>query len=119
MKTITASMLKGACANQRALFKATFPDGASVTVASARKARRAGLDVLWLADLLPAPLDAEYLAKRDALDAEYLAKRDALDAEWQAKCDALYAEYLAKRDALDAEWQAKRAPLLVRLLRRA
>jgi hypothetical protein len=75
MKLITVSMLRGACRSQRALFRKTFPGGTPVTMAAARKAQKAGLDVLWLAEILPNPLYADYLAKRKPLDDDYLAKR--------------------------------------------
>src|SRR3972149_5606596 len=62
----------------------------------------------------PAPLDADYNAKRAPLDAGYEdksaalyagynAKRAPLDAGYEAKSAALYAGYKAKRAALDAK----------------
>jgi hypothetical protein len=85
MKLITVSMLRGACRSQRALFRKTFPDGAPVTMSAARKAKEAGLDVLWLTNLLPKPLDADYWAKYKPLNDDY----------W-AKCIKLLITYLRK-----------------------
>lgn len=78
MKLITASMLKGACREQRELFKSTFPDGAPVTVAATRKARKAGLDVSWLVRLLPSPLYKQYWDAIAPLDKQYQDARDKL-----------------------------------------
>jgi hypothetical protein len=107
MKLITVSMLRGACRSQRALFRKTFPDGAPVTMSAARKAKEAGLDILWLIELLPKPLDADYEAKRKPLDDDYWAKRKPL-----------YADYEAKYKPLDDDYEAKRIKLLLTYLRK-
>jgi hypothetical protein len=96
MKLITVSMLRGACRSQRALFRKTFPDGAPVTMSAARKAERAGLDVLWLIELLPNPLDDDYWAKRKSLYADYEAKYKPLDDDYEAKRIKLLLTYLRK-----------------------
>jgi hypothetical protein len=96
MKLITVSMLRGACGSQHELFRKTFPDGAPVTMAAARKARKAGLDVLWLANLLPYPMYADYLAKRYLLSADYWAKRDLVYDDYWAKFIKLLLTYLRK-----------------------
>ena len=129
MKIITNTMLRGACHEQRVLFKRTFPDGAPVTVAAARKARKVGLDVSWLSRLLPKPLDADYLAKCKPLDADYeaklkplydvyWAKRQPLYDDYEAKLKPLDADYLAKLKPLDADYLAKCDALLVSFLRK-
>jgi hypothetical protein len=96
MKLITVSMLRGACRSQRALFRKAFPEGAPVTMSAARKAKEAGLDVLWLANLLPKPLDDDYWAKRKSLDDDYLAKRKPLYEDYLAKCTKILITYLRK-----------------------
>ena len=63
MKLITSKMLKGACGDQKKLFDKLFPGGAPVTIAAAREASKAGLDVLWLVNILPKPLLDEHEAK--------------------------------------------------------
>ena len=61
MDRITLTQLKGACPEQRALFRRVFPKGAPVDEATALKAVAAGLDVYWLAArLLPAPARKAY-----------------------------------------------------------
>jgi hypothetical protein len=107
MKRITVTMLRGACNDQRKLFRKTFPDGAPVTLAAARKALKAGLAVFWMCTLLPKSLYDEYYAKCKPLDYEYYAKCKPLDDEYYAKRKPLYDEYYAKR-----------LKLLVSLLRR-
>jgi hypothetical protein len=111
MKLITVSMLRGACRSQRALFRKTFPDGAPVTMSAVRKAQNAGLDVLWLTNLLPKPLDDDYWAKRKPLNADYEAKRKSLYADYEAKYKPLDDDYEAKRKSLYADYEAKYKPL--------
>ena len=119
MTLITNSMLKGACHEQRKLFREIFPGGAPVTMAAARKAQKAGLDVLWLVHILPKPLYDEYDAKCKPLYDEYCAKRKPLYDEYWAKRKPLDDEYWAKCKPLDDEYRAKRIKILVKLLRKA
>ena len=112
MKIITDDMLRGACSEQRALFRKTWPKGAAVTKANAIKAAKLGLAPAWVAErFLCKPLDDEYQAKRKPLDDEYLAKRKPLDDEYRAKRKTLYDEYQAKRQTLYDEHQAKHKTL--------
>ena len=111
MKLITNSMLKGACHEQRKLFRKLFPDGAPITMAAARKAQKAGLNVLWLVNILPKPLNDEYEAKCKPLNDEYWAKRKPLDDEYWANRKLLDDEHYAKRKPLDDEYEAKCKPL--------
>lgn len=53
MDRITLDHLKGACQKERELFENVFPNGAVVNKANALKAVKAGLNVEWLAELLP------------------------------------------------------------------
>ena len=43
MKRITLKHLRGACPDQRRLFRRTFPKGAPITKAAVNKALKAGL----------------------------------------------------------------------------
>ena len=70
-----------ACADQRRLFDETFPKGAYVNARILSKARKAGLDVLWLARLLP-----------EGRKAEYDKVRGAAWAECEKACGAAWAE---------------------------
>lgn len=53
---ITAKLLDthDACESQVAVFRKTFPRGTKVTLAAIAKARKVGLSVEWIAELLPA-----------------------------------------------------------------
>jgi hypothetical protein len=110
MKLITESMLRGACRSQRALFLKTFPEGAPVTMEASRKARKAGLDVLWLANLLPNPLYDDYWAKFKPLYDDYWAKFKPLYDD--------YDDYWAKRKPLLDDYWAKFTKLLLVYLRK-
>ena len=118
MTLITNSMLKGACHSQRKLFRKLFPDGAPITMAAARKAQRAGLDVLWFVYILPKPLYDEYYAKCKPLNDEYWAKLKPLYDEYYANRKPLDYEYYAKRKSLDDEYWAKCVKILLTLLKR-
>jgi len=142
MKRLTAVRLRAAGARrpQLRIFRKAWPDGAPVTVAAARKARKLGLNVQWLGYLLPPLMRAEYVAEaapllaecgakvdalwggcnaeEDALRAEYGAKTDALLYEFDAKVDAVWAKFDVKTDAWRAESDAKADVILVGYLRR-
>ena len=111
MTLITNSMLKGACHYQRKLFRKTFPDGAPITMVAARKAQKAGLNILWLLEILPNPMYDAYYAKRKQLNDEHWAKLKPLDDEYEAKHKPLDYEYEAKRKPLNDEYYAKCKPL--------
>ena len=66
---VTVALLKrrGACRGQIERFKEHFPDGVDVTEAACVAVANE-FDWTWVAwNLLPAPLDADYEAKRAAL----------------------------------------------------
>lgn len=88
-----------ACADQRRLFDETFPKGANVNTRNLSKARKAGLDVLWLARLLPEGRKAEYEKGRGAAWAEYNKVRGAALAEYNKVCGPAWAEYVKVRGA--------------------
>jgi hypothetical protein len=118
MKKITVDMLKGACKDQRKLFRATFPKGAPVTMASLKKAEKAGLDIWWVARLAgPAyeaqrkVLDDAYWAQRNPLDDAYWAQRKPLDDAYWAQLNPMYAAYEAQRKVLDDAYRAQLNPL--------
>lgn len=110
---ITKTLLrrKRACANQLALFIATFPDGVDVTEAvcvSVADKFHWG----WAAhNLLPEPLWDDYDAKRATLRADYEAKVATLWADYKAKRDAHWADYCAKLAPLWDDYRAKLAAL--------
>ena len=44
---ITLPMLRGACKEQRAIFKAEWPTGADATIENVRRAQELGLNLEW------------------------------------------------------------------------
>ena len=98
---ITLELLEqnGACADQRRLFAETFPKGANVNTRNLSKAQKVGLDVLWLAQLLPEGRKAECDKVRDAARAEYEKVRDAAWAEYNKVRGEAWAEYDKVRGA--------------------
>jgi hypothetical protein len=76
---ITARMLRlsGACSSQVELFRSTFPHGAKVTLTSIEKANEAGLDVEWIARLLPEDKRAAYRAAKDSAWSAYWSAVDS------------------------------------------
>ena len=86
MKRITHEFLRSrdACSEQCDLVEKHWPNGAPVTVPTFRKALRLGLNVEWLANLLPAPALAEYEAVKAPARAEYRAAIAPAWAEYQA-----------------------------------
>ena len=44
---ITLPMLRGACKEQRAIFKREWPKGADATIANVRRAQELGLSLAW------------------------------------------------------------------------
>ena len=100
MKTLLKSKIRSfsPCPDQLALLDKTFPgERIRLTLANCRKAARAGLYLDWLADrLFPAPLLADYAAKRSPLLADYEAKRSPLWADYTAKCTPLFFACLQK-----------------------
>ena len=114
MDRINAEHLSGACPEQQALFRKVFPEGAAVDEATARYAVRAGLDVQWLARLLPVAVQRAYAdvaapVRRAYVDAEASARRAYDDA--MASARRAYADVAApvRRAYVDAEASAQRA----------
>ena len=107
---LTDAMLRraGACADQRAIFRATFPDGAPLTLAAWRTASAAGLDINWTHQLLSASARAEY---ERATAPAWAAYERATAAAWP--------EYERARAAAWAEYDRATAPALLRALRQS
>ena len=78
---ITEQILKdrNACPSQVDTFTEVFPDGATVTLANLARAHKAGLDVGWLINLLPAPARAEY---RKAIAPAWAMADKAIASAW-------------------------------------
>ena len=73
MKKLTAGYLvkHGACHDQVALFRKTFPDGATITYGNLAKALQAGLSVGWITNTIQGPALAEYERIEGLAWAEY------------------------------------------------
>jgi hypothetical protein len=85
------------------LFDRTFMGGCTITLAVLRKARKAGLEVGWIARLLPKTVsDAYYAAIKPACDAYDAATKPARDAYYAAIKPARDAYYAAIKTAWDA-----------------
>lgn len=92
----------GACAEQIALFKRTFPKGASLTNKNAIRALNAGLTISWLECLLPAPAALTY--KKTMVSAYNAYRKTILSA------DRTYRQAMASADhAYDKVWPANKA----------
>jgi hypothetical protein len=119
---IRLSYLKGACAEQRALFRQTFPKGAPITAEAMARARAAGLDVSWLVDRLPQFRRNVYHRARDAAWIEYCrVTAPALGAYTRdggsARAGTAWAEYLRAIGPARAEYDSTlSAALLAALL---
>lgn len=121
-KKITLSMLRGACAEQRAIFKKEWPKGAELTLENVQRAIELCLDLHWGASQWFTPAAwAEYLSQRAAFLAEYERQEAPLLAEYQRQRAALLAEYERREAPLWAEFLAEyerqRAPLLAEFQR--
>ena len=106
---ITVDVLRShnACADQVSLFAATFPDGCDITRAVLRKARKAGLEVGWIARWLPPDIhnkvyDAAMAEPRKVYDAAMDEARKVYDA---AMAEARKVYYAAMDRALVAAFR--------------
>jgi len=114
VKRLTAARLRaaGARRSQLRIFRKAWPDGAPVTAAAMRKARKLGLDVRRFVRLFPPLMRAEYVAEAVPLLAECRAKVDAVWGRCNAKADVLRAEYGARCDVSRAVRRPKTDILL-------
>ena len=107
---ITLAMLRGACKDQRAIFKAEWPQGADVTIENVQRAIELGLALSWGLRWFTPEAVAEYERQR-ALLPEYQRQSAQLWAEYDRQRELLWAEYERQRAPLWAEYQRQRAPL--------
>ena len=97
-KKLTLSALKGACVEQRTLFKKLFPNGVVPTVELAEKHAS---DFCWdwaAGHLLSAPARAKY----DRVTASAWAEYDRVTASVRAKYDRVTASARAEYDRVTA-----------------
>lgn len=114
MDRITIKHLRGACKDQRMIFRETFPKGAPLTGKAMAKAVAADLDVLWLRRLLKGPAqDAFYVLRGAAMNAFHAAVQlPAGDIFDESMRPALLAAVQPAGDIFDA---AVRSALLAAL----
>ena len=88
--TITLAQLRGACKEQKDLFKRTFGEQVHLTLALAEK-HAGDFNFDWAAQhLLPAPLWAEYERQQAPLLAEYERQKAPLWAEYERQEACLF-----------------------------
>jgi len=108
---ITNAMLRGACREQRAIFRKEWPDGAAITVRNGLRAVKLGLDVTWPIGYLKGDLLAEYERQKASLWAEYERQKASLWAEYQRQKALLLVEYPRQEASLWAEYEQQEASL--------
>ena len=89
---ITIGMLRGACKEQRDIFRKEWPEGAEVTIENVRRAQELGLNLVWGEQWFTAPARKAYNEARvPALKAYDAARVPARKAYIEATAPALKA----------------------------
>ena len=112
---LTAAHLRaaGACREQVALFRRTFPgDGAALTLANLKRARAAGLDVDWCRALMDAPAQTEYERALTSARAEHTRAVASARAEYERAVASARAEHTRAFTSAQAEYDRATAPAL-------
>ena len=102
--TITGARLRaeGVCDEQAAKVEEMWPEGARLTLANLRRAARAGLDLDWVAERLP----AQAQAAAPALAQARAAYDEAMAQAWAAYCEAIAQAWAVYDEArAQALWQ--------------
>ena len=107
MKKLTAGYLvkHGACHDQVALFRKTFPDGATITYGNLAKALQAGLSVGWITNTIQGSAWAEYKRIQGSAWAEYERIQGSAWAEYKRIQGSAWAEYERIQDSARAEYE--------------
>ena len=116
---ITLAMLRGACKEQRDIFRKKWPKGADATLENVLRAQALGLDLSWGTRWFTPEALAEYDRQRALLLAEYDRQRAPLLAEYERQRALLLAEYERQRALLWAEYERQVAPLRAEYERQA
>jgi len=104
---ITLAMLKGACHEQRSIFRSEWPKGGHATLENVQRAQAIGLNLDWGTRWFTAAAKTEYERVRAAAKAEFQRVRAAAQIEWleyEHVRDAEWLEYEHVRDAVRAEF---------------
>ena len=109
---ITIGMLRGACKEQRDIFRKEWPEGAEVTIENVRRAQELGLNLVWGEQWFTAPARKAYIeATAPARKAYDEATAQARKAYIEATAPARKAYYEARVPARKAYIEAT-APAL-------
>lgn len=122
---ITIGMLRGACKEQRDIFRKEWPEGADATIENARRARELGLNLAWgehwfTAAALEVYEEAPFQARKVYLEAvtqaweAYIeataparkAHREATAQAWKAYIEARATAWKAREEAIATAWVA-------------
>jgi len=111
---ITLAMLRGACKEQRDIFRKEWPEGAEVTIENVRRAQELGLSLIWGERWITDPARKAYLEARvQALkaynEARVPARKAYLEATapaWEAYYEATATAWKVYREALAQAWVA-------------
>ena len=98
---ITKKMLRGACKEQKKIFKAEWPDGAEATLGNVLRAVELRLDLDWGTRLFTPAARAEYYRQTGTLLAEYYRQEAPFWAEYYQQTATLRAE----RDRQRGRWR--------------
>ena len=88
---ITIGMLRGACKEQRDIFRKEWPEGAEVSVENAFRAQELGLNLVWGEQWFTAPAWKAYI---EATAPALKAYREALAQVWVVA----YLQSVAERE---------------------
>ena len=108
---ITLAMLRGACKEQRDIFRKEWPKGADVTLENVQRAQELGLDLSWGLRWFTPEAVAEYKRQEAPLWEEYQRQSAQLWAEYDRQRELLWAEYERQSAPLRAEYLRQEAPL--------
>jgi hypothetical protein len=94
---ITLDMLRGACKEQRDIFRAEWPEGAEVSVENAFRAQELGLSLLWGERWFTAAAEEAYREATSQSREAYLEDRDTVLE--------VYDEAIARDEAIATAWK--------------
>ena len=108
---ITLRMLRGACSEQKRIFKAEWPGGAEATLENVLRAVELGLDLPWGTRWFTAEARAEYERRVASIQAEYERQEAPIRAEYDRQVAPIRAEYERREAPIWAERQRQEAIL--------
>ncbi|MBK7330575.1 MAG: hypothetical protein IPI85_16310 [Dehalococcoidia bacterium] len=115
---ITLAMLKGACKEQRDIFRAEWPEGVDVTIENVRRAQELGLALAWGEHWFTVPAKKAYReataparkAYLEAIDEAIAPARkvynEAIAQAWKAYDEATAPARKAYDEAIATAWVA-------------